>query len=242
MASVVRYCTFMVAHSTARSIRHIGSLLPNWLRTLLLVLIPIYPLIPRPTATADKLTAGFVDICLLSSHPITAIAGDSAGATLALATAQRLRNKHPSLADRLRSLVLISPVLDCGLDHPEVLRVEKDDPCLGIAGLQSLTAKLAGGFDIKDPLVSPLFGDIKGLPPVLLLSGTLDLLNADARRFKSRFQGKSVDEATPGGADIEGLTYVEAKDMIHVYPLLPHTEGAEARELIASFIKRQEEL
>jgi len=205
------------------------------------VLVPIYPLIPRPTATAEKIAAGLVDICRLSEQRIVCVAGDSAGGHLALAAAQQMRERQPDLAAQLRCLVLISPVLDSALDHPEVVRLSRDDPWLAIDGLRVLTPFLSGGLPIQHSAVSPLYGDIDHLPPILLLCGTSDMLCGDARRLSARFQGKDPKECIPGSVQLDNFTYVEQADMIHVYPLLPHSEGAEARELIMSFVRKNVE-
>ncbi|OBS28367.1 hypothetical protein FPOA_02306 [Fusarium poae] len=203
------------------------------------VLIPIYPLVPRPGATAQKLAAGLLDVFRLSETPIVSIAGDSAGGMLAMVAAQQLRDKEPELFSKVKSLVLISPVVDLGLDHPEVVRLEQIDPWLAIDGLREvIIPKLAADLPIKDPIVSPLYGSIENLPPTLLLCGTCDMLCADSRRLKSKFTGKDVNEALPGSTETDGFIYVEKEDMIHVWPLLPHPEGAEGRELIMHFVNR----
>lgn len=202
------------------------------------VLVPIYPLIPRPGATAAKLAQGLMRICQLSTQPIVCVAGDSAGGMLALSTAQQLQIHHSDLFARLRSLVLISPVLDNSLAHPEVQELVKVDPWLGIDGLRVLTEDLTAGLAIDDPIVSPLFGNIEGLPPVLMFAGTHDMLCSDARRLSAKYQGHGTERGLPGSFQNEKLTFVEKPGMIHVYPLLPHPEGAEARELMMHFINR----
>lgn len=203
------------------------------------VLVAIYPLVPRPAATAQKLAAGLMDICRLYKQPIVSIAGDSAGGMLALATTQQLRDTHPELFEKVTSLVLISPVVDLELDHPEVTRLEKVDPWLGITGLREvIVPKMAADLSVHDPIVSPLYGSIDNLPPTILFSGTYDMLCADARRLKSKFAGKDIDEALPGSVQTEQLVYVEREEQIHVWPVLPTPEGAEARTLITHFINK----
>ncbi|KAI2815209.1 hypothetical protein CBS115989_7896 [Aspergillus niger] len=86
--------------------------------------------------------------------------------------------------------------------------------------------------------VSPLFGDIETLPPVMLLSGTYDMLVADAQRLSAKFQGKGTEICMPGSFKNDKFTFIEQPEMVHVYPLLPHPEGAEARETIIHFLKQ----
>lgn len=202
------------------------------------VLVPIYPLVPRPAATAARLAEGFMEVFRLSPQRIVCIAGDSAGGMLALVAAQQLRKRQPKLADQLKSLVLISPALDTTFSHPELSILDKDDPWLATEGIKVVTPHLAAGLPADDPLVSPLFGDIEGLPPTMLLSGTHDILCSDARRLSAKYQGKDIEQGLPGSYQSDRFTFIEKPEMIHVYPILPHAEGAEARELIMHFIKK----
>ncbi|KAH4250330.1 hypothetical protein HBI04_034910 [Parastagonospora nodorum] len=200
------------------------------------VLVPIYPLIPRPTATAAQVIDGIVSICKLSERRIVGLMGDSAGGHMALATAQYA----PDIAATLKFIVLISPVLDIELMHPEVIRLEKNDPWLSIEGLKSVVLPAwRANLKTEDALASPLFGAIDKLPPVLLLSGTDDMLNADARRLSARFQGGDGSECVKGSVEVEGFRYVEEEGMIHVYPLLPCWEGEEARKLIFGWVEER---
>jgi acetyl esterase/lipase len=202
------------------------------------ILVPIYPLIPRPTATADRLAQGFMDICRLSTQPVVCIGGDSAGGMLAIATAQQLQKNDHELAARVRCVVLISPCLDTSLSHPELFEMEKNDPWLAVDGMKVLMPYLSGGLPMDDPRVSPLHGEIEGLPPVMMLAGTHDMICSDARRLSAKYQGKGTDRGVPGSFHNDKLTYIEYPEMIHVYPLLPHAEGAEARGFIMDFIRQ----
>ncbi|KAF5589523.1 esterase [Fusarium pseudoanthophilum] len=161
------------------------------------VLIPIYPLVPRPVATAQKLADG----ALVDSNSA-------------------------------------SPLLDCAVDHPEALRLAKIDFWLGVTGLRISGKMFAGDLPIKHPLVSPLYGDMDKLPPLLMFGGPRDLLCADARRLKSKLLGKDVDEALAGSVETDRLVYVEKEGMLHVWPLLPHSEGAEGRKMISFFVNK----
>ncbi|KAJ4367740.1 hypothetical protein N0V86_009861 [Didymella sp. IMI 355093] len=202
------------------------------------VLVPIYPLLPRPSATAEKVVQGVIDICCDCKHEVVCVAGDSAGGAITLASVQRMQNDAPQIAQKLRSVVLISPVLDCACAHSENTRLEVNDPWLGIEGIRAVGKRWAGDLPLEDPRVSPLHGTITGLPPLLVFSGTADLLCADARRLSARFQGRSIDDVVEGSVEVAGLTYVEHPDMIHVYPILPHWEGGEARKQMVDFITK----
>nr|RBQ85574.1 hypothetical protein FVER53263_10515 [Fusarium verticillioides] len=206
------------------------------------VLVPIYPLIPRPAATAVQVIAGLHEIMNRVKQPIVSIGGDSAGGNLAMLLAQHLVREKSDLISRVRSLVLISPALDCTLSHPETKRLGVNDPWLSHGGLHVATDMWSGGLERSEPRVSPIFGDIADLPPLLLLSGTHDLLCADARRLSARFRNDSTsthtDDWVAGSVELDKFKYVEVEEMIHVWPLIPSPEGAEGRKTIVGFIRK----
>lgn len=205
------------------------------------VLVPIYPLGPRPGATAEQIIRGMTKILEHANQPVISIAGDSAGGTITLLTMQHLLKASPELAAGVRSVVLISPLLDCTGAHPEAKRMAHDDPWLGLEGLHVVADIFRGDLSTSDPRVSPLFGSLAGLPPILLLSGTHDLLCSDARRLSARFRNSRSEDAdaiAAGSVDLENFTYIEQPEMIHVYPLTPSWEGDEARRVITKFVKR----
>jgi acetyl esterase/lipase len=181
------------------------------------VLVPIYPLIP--VGTAADVVGAFCELAAgcLTSGPVC-LAGDSAGGQIALSTAVLLRDRHDATAART---ILISPGLDGTLSNPEIAAAERIDPWLGRPGVRVFVDHWRGGLPLEDPLVSPLYAELRGLGPITMFSGTRDLLNPDARKLVSR--------AAAAGVDLE---YHEREGLIHVYPLLPTAEGAAARRLI----------
>ena len=70
------------------------------------------------------------------------------------------------------------------------------------------------------------------------MCGTDDILCADAHRLSARMQGRDGSTGIARGVEVEGFTFVEQPDMIHVYPLLPHWEGQQARKMIMVFISK----
>ncbi|ORX37047.1 Alpha/Beta hydrolase protein [Kockovaella imperatae] len=208
------------------------------------IIVPIYPLLPRPGSDAKSVIDHALDIAVGQESPIQCIAGDSAGGTLALALAQQClkrkdESKYARLARDLRCVVLLSPWLDITATHPELEVLDKDDPWLGIPGAKVLGKIYAGELALDDPIVSPLFGDIDNLPPLLLFGGTRDILCSDARRLSAKYQGKGVTKGEPGSFESERFTFVEGKDMIHVWPMLPSSEGKRDKAKMVSFINKQ---
>ncbi|HUC05267.1 MAG TPA: alpha/beta hydrolase, partial [Acidimicrobiales bacterium] len=187
------------------------------------VTVVIYPLAPESTAehTVERVAALAHD--LLDLHSTLVIAGDSAGGGLALAVTQQLVAAGATGVERL---VLIAPWLDVTMSNPALDPVEDKDLMLSRAELIDAGRMYAGPLDPADPRVSPLNGEMKGLPPITLFAGTHDMLVADARALthRARLVGVEVD-------------YHEQHGMPHVYPLLPSKEGRAARAVLAQTLR-----
>jgi acetyl esterase/lipase len=181
------------------------------------VLVPIYPLIPL--GDAAQVVGAVTELAAqsLATGPLC-LAGDSAGGQIALSAAMLLRDRHSASAART---ILISPGLDATLSNPRVSEVEPTDPWLGRPGIRVFAERWRGSLRLEDPLVSPLFGDLRGLGPITLFSGTRDILNPDAQELARRAAAAGIE-----------LDYHERPGMVHVYPLLPTAEGRAARRLI----------
>ena len=188
------------------------------------VTVPIYPLVPFGTAAA--VAAGVVDLVRqnLERYGTTCLAGDSAGGQIALSTALALRDGHNIT---LPETVLISPALDLSWSNPRIPAVQPSDPWLATPGGEVLADLWKGDSDILDPVVSPLMGDLAGLGPITLFSGTWDVLNPDAHLL--------VAKAAAAGVDLD---FQEQDGQVHVYPLLPTTVGSDARAAIVHKLRR----
>ena len=147
--------------------------------------VPIYPLAPENTHQAAFELLEAVYRRVLRDHEGDSIVlfGDSAGGGLALALAMRCRELGLPTPARV---VLFSPWLDISLSNLAALEVERQDPVLGIAALRQCGAWWAGGADARDALLSPIYGDLSGLPPMDVFQGTEDILAADARLLEEK--------------------------------------------------------
>jgi triacylglycerol lipase len=88
-------------------------------------------------------------------------------------------------------MFLISPWLDLAVSDPA--SAEIDDPLLGVTGLRACGRLWAGGLSPADPLVSPLFGSLAGLPPTVVHAGSLDVLSPDSARLRQRAHAEGAD-------------------------------------------------
>jgi acetyl esterase/lipase len=187
------------------------------------VTLPIYPLVPF--GTAAEAAEFIVDLVLrnIERYGPTSIGGDSAGGQIALSVALALRDDH---GVTLPQTVLISPALDLSWSNPDIPRVQPTDPWLATPGGKVFAEHWRGDRELLDPVVSPLFGNLAGLGPVTLFSGTRDVLNPDARLL--------VEKAAAAGVPLE---FHEGSGQLHVFPLLPTVAGRDMRALIASRIR-----
>ena len=181
------------------------------------VVVPIYPLVPF--GTAREVRDGVVELVgveLDAGHEVR-LAGDSAGGQIALSVALELRDQGVALP----STTLLSPALDLTWKNPKIDAVQPSDPWLGRPGGRVLAEAWRGADPIEDPVVSPLFGDMSGLGPLTVLTGTRDVLNPDAQllRDKARAAGVSV-------------AWHEAEGQLHVYALLPTKVGETGARVI----------
>ncbi|BDZ50840.1 esterase [Frondihabitans sucicola] len=179
------------------------------------VIVPIYPL--APFGTSADVVEGVVDLFLTTRDEFgaTLLAGDSAGGQISLSAAMILRDEHGVEAART---ILISPAVDLSFENPDIPVVQPFDPWLAKPGGLVYADLWRGELAVTDPRVSPLFGDVTGLGPVALFSGTHDILNPDARLLVHRLREAHVD-----------VDYFEGQQQVHVYPLLPTPEGRAAR-------------
>lgn len=116
--------------------------------------------------------------------------GDSSGAGMAVSAVFRLRESNRALP---RKLILMSPWVDATLQNPDIDLNKHEDVMMTVERLSAAATIYASDNDKTDPLISPMFGDLAGLPPTLIQTGTADLLLADCRKFHQKCLDKRVD-------------------------------------------------
>ena len=191
-----------------------------------------YPLAPEATLPAGPnaavaawhwlLAQGFTEI---------AIVGDSAGGGLSLVTLEEIgkSNGVTPVAG-----VVFSPWVDMTFSGASMTDDALRDPLIGYEYLQDCAQKYRGSFDAADPLASPLFGNLQGLPPLLIQVGTDERLFDDSRQF--------ADRATWAGVPVEleiweGMHHVFQLDVAHLQSSRNALDRA-ARFLLANFSRR----
>ena len=113
------------------------------------------------------------------------IAGDEAGANLAIALIHYLKQKKlPQPA----ALVLISPWLDISCSNEEIHTLQKSDKFLLKEALQAAAGRYTTFDNVQNPLVSPLYGSFTNFPPVFIQCGSQEILSADAKALAHKIE------------------------------------------------------
>jgi triacylglycerol lipase len=145
------------------------------------VVVPIYPLVQQggTAGTVVPEIAGLIST-EIAAHgaPNVSVLGDSAGGTIGLAAVEYMVANNETVP---ASMVLLSPALDLTYTNPNIGLVHSPFPGgpTAIAAGQQIGKEWAGNLPITNPLVSPLYGSLKGLPPTYVYSGSLDPVAPD---------------------------------------------------------------
>jgi epsilon-lactone hydrolase len=151
----------------------------------------------------------------------TLIAGDSAGGNLTLATLLALKERQLALP---AGAIAISPGTDFTLSSDSLKSVY--DPIISSRTMPKFRDRYLPRTDPRHPLASPVFGDFRGLPPILIQTGEHEMLRDDSIRVakKARADGIPVTlEIWPG--------------MVHVFQIRGLPESREAVRRIGEFVK-----
>lgn len=192
-------------------------------RTGCCIYIPVYPLAPRHHY--DETYALMDELYGMIKDRTIAFMGDSAGGGFVFSYTQYLRDRGEKLPGKI---IGISPWVDVSMSSSDYASYEPKDPMLGVPGLVLAGKAWAGGLDTKDPRVSPMYGDNKGLPPVTLFTGTDEILYPDIVLYAEKLRKDGVQ-----------TDLIIGEGMNHVYPVYPIPEAKEAMEKIVNKLNCQ---
>ena len=145
------------------------------------------------------------------------ITGESAGGGLALALAMRLRDlglRQPA------GVVVMSPMADMALTGASIDNVD-NDPISTRPLLTQMATSYLQGHDPRDPLASPVYGDFRGLPPLLVQVASNEALYSDAQRV--------ADAARSDGVHVEVDQYPDTVHVFQIFDFLPEATAALSR-------------
>jgi acetyl esterase/lipase len=192
------------------------------------VLVPAYRLAPEhpfPGAVDDAAAAYRWLLAQGADADRTVIMGDSAGGGLAVSTLLALRSEGTPLPG---GCVVLSPWSDLTCAGPSMDSRAGADAMVTRGSLLEMARWYLAGHDAHDPLASPVFADLTGLPPLLALVGGDEALLDDATRL--------VQGVAAGGAD---ATLFVGSGMQHVWPTwagaIPEADAAIA--MIGAWIR-----
>lgn len=154
------------------------------------------------------------------------LAGDSAGGNLTLACVDQLKREGLRLPE---AVLAFSPATDQSWESDSLARKADVDPILDASLLPRLTQLYLGQTAVEpdDPRVSPIEGDLAGLPPMLIQCGEAEVLLDDSRRY--------AEQAQQSGSPVKLSLWA---DMPHVFvgfaPLL--VAANRALDEIARFV------
>jgi acetyl esterase/lipase len=168
------------------------------------VIVPAYRLAPEhpfPAAIDDCLHAyeALLDGGQEPSQLI--VAGESAGANATLVILQRARDAAIPMP---AGAIMMSGGFDFSWASPSITTNAHRDVAVGTRGLAFLRQWYRPEVDAKDPLISPVFGDFTGLPPLLFQTGDTEVLRDDSVR--------ATERARAAGIPV----------LLEIYPLVPH--------------------
>lgn len=177
---------------------------------------------PYPAAGEDAMKAWNYLMLLGYGAKDVIVTGDSAGGNMALALALRLKEEERLLPG---GIVLMSPWTDLTSSGESFETKAELDPVLNRAYIDRMIQAYAPGRDLKDPLISPLYGSFEGFPPTYIQVGENEILLSDAQRLYQAL----VDANVFAKIDI-------FPGMWHVFQMSPMKAARDAMNRNAEFI------
>ncbi|MEX1162623.1 MAG: alpha/beta hydrolase [Nitriliruptor sp.] len=192
------------------------------------VFLPRYRLAPEdvfPAALDDALASyrWLIESCDFPADRI-AFSGDSAGGGLALAVMFAARDAGLPLP---ACYLAISPWTDLAATGGSLQELHAVDPWLSADLILPAARAYAGDVSLEDPRLSPLYGDLEGLPPMLVHVGSDEILLDDAVRLVERARNAGVDASL---GRFPGLW--------HVFQAFPLPESRSSLRELGAFVRR----
>lgn len=133
--------------------------------------------------------------------------GDSVGGTLVIAMTQRLIANNKQIPNKL---ILVSPVMDATFSNVDIEKVEIIDPVLSKVGLLSAKKMCAENNDLKNMMISPIYGSFENFPETILYAAENDITYPDQKLAIKKLKQAKVN-----------VIAIKGKNMPHIWPFLP---------------------
>ncbi len=148
---------------------------------------------PFPAALDDALSAYRWLLKQGLSPDRIALAGDSAGGGLCLALLLKLKQDGEPLP---ACAALMSPWVDMAMSGESLISNDAVDPMVHKEMVEVMASSYVASDDRRNPLASPLYGELSGLPPLMIHVGTRETLLDDSKRIAARARDAGVDVQT----------------------------------------------
>jgi acetyl esterase len=155
-----------------------------------------------------------------------AVCGDSAGGNLAAVVAQAFRDEGRTA---IRHQTLVYPATDLTMSSPSIDE-HAHAPILTRDAIVAFRAHYLAGQDATDPLLSPLFGPLDGLPPALIQTADLDPIRDDGIRY-----ARALEDA---GCPVRLTNYVDAPHGFASFPGVVPVGRQHRAELVGEIARR----
>lgn len=185
------------------------------------IVMPVLPRSPFSTVIEGYRAAMSVYLAVVQRGDIVLL-GDSSGGGLAVGLTLKLKEEGRPLPEKL---ILLAPWVDMTMTNEDIPDYEMSDPRNSRALAKLWGSAWAGGMPLNEAMLSPIYGDLSGLPPVVQYVGTRDLLYPDCKLFHQKLKSAGVKSA-----------FVEGMGLNHVYPLYPIPEARTALSQISQEI------
>lgn len=155
------------------------------------LIMPIYELLPN--GSCEKLLNLLDEIykeILLSYPKEINFLGDSAGGGTILAYSMILRNRK---IRNVNNIIMLSPWLDLSMTNPSLVADAKKDTMNGLEGTKYAGELWAKNLDLKNPKVSPIYGNFDNLGKITLIFGGREILTSECIRFHEILNNENIE-------------------------------------------------
>ena len=188
------------------------------------LVFPMYKLAPKGTYKDMYPLIENLYMRLLKNSKEINFLGDSAGGGFILSFSMYLRDKN---IKQPNNIIAMSPWLDISLSNPDTYEDAKKDYMCGVDGTRYCGKLWIDDLDVKNPLVSPMFGDVKNLSKITIITGGREVLKSDCHKFSKILTTNKIDH-----------NFIEYKGQGHDFGAYPTKEGKLVIEDISHIINQ----
>ncbi len=190
------------------------------------VILPISPLTPYANAKQvhHEMMMMYKKISETWTDEKIILMGESSGGGFALSLAQQIKmdSLYPT-----NQLVLMSPWVEVSMDNPLITEdLETRDHMIEAKALALLGKYWKGDLDVKNPIISPTYGDLNQLGHYTIIAGTEEVLLPDIKDLVTKLEKQNISHE-----------YYEYKNMMHAFPLFELPESLDAMDIIINTLE-----